>query len=37
MPQLSFDVEAAKEQLTQLFRDRISAQGSLYGDRKSVV
>jgi len=31
MPQLSFDVEAAKEQLTQLFRDRISAQGSLYG------
>lgn len=31
MPQLSFDVEAAKAQLTQVFRDRLSAQGSFYG------
>ncbi|HQU84538.1 MAG TPA: HBL/NHE enterotoxin family protein [Pyrinomonadaceae bacterium] len=30
MNKLSFDVEAAKEQLTQVFRDRISAQGSVY-------
>ena len=30
MHQLAFDVEAAKEQLTQIFRDRISAQGAVY-------
>lgn len=30
MNKLSFDVETAKEQLTQIFRDRISAQGSVY-------
>src|ERR1051325_62943 len=30
MNNLKFDVEAAKEQLTQVFRDRISAQGSVY-------
>lgn len=30
MNQLSFDVEAAKEQLTQVYRDRISAQGAVY-------
>ena len=30
MPSLKFDVEAAKEQLTQLFRDRITAQGAAY-------
>jgi hypothetical protein len=30
MTDLQFDVEAAKEQLTQVFRDRISAQGAVY-------
>ena len=30
MNNLKFDVEGAKEQLTQVFRDRISAQGSVY-------
>jgi len=30
MHTLSFDVEAAKAQLTQIFRDRLAAQGSVY-------
>jgi hypothetical protein len=30
MHELSFDVEAAKGQLTRLFRDRVSAQGAVY-------